>query len=103
MNSEASVKFLGVTIDHKLDLDIHISKLCKKTATKRNVLKGPKFLIAFEEKRYWSKALSSLSLTTVLKCSSSPQLDLWRRSRKYRNEPYDFDFFRITMIHLMEI
>ena len=51
INSEASVKLLGVNIDHKLNFDIHISELCKKAATQLNVLKELKSFIGFDEKK----------------------------------------------------
>ena len=39
INSEETVKLLGVTLDYRLDFDPHISNLCKKAATQLNVLK----------------------------------------------------------------
>ncbi|XP_065068178.1 uncharacterized protein LOC135693575 [Rhopilema esculentum] len=51
INFEASVKLLGVTIDHKLNFDIHISELCKRAATQLNVLKRLKSFIGFDKKK----------------------------------------------------
>ena len=39
INSEETVKLLGVTLDYKLDFDSHISNICKKAATQLNVSK----------------------------------------------------------------
>ena len=38
INSEETVKLLGVTLDYRLDFDPHISNICKKAATQLNVL-----------------------------------------------------------------
>ena len=37
INSEETVKLLGVTLDYKLDFNPHISNICKKAATQLNV------------------------------------------------------------------
>ena len=34
------MKFLGVTIDFKLNFDEHVSNICKKVSRQLNVLKG---------------------------------------------------------------
>ena len=36
--SEDKVKFLGIQIDNRLNLDYHISQLCKKTGKKLQAL-----------------------------------------------------------------
>ena len=51
IKSEETVKFLGVTLDYRLDFDPHISNLCKKAATQLNVLKRLKTFIGFQEKK----------------------------------------------------
>ena len=51
IKSEASVKLLGVNLDHKLNFDLHISDLCKKAATQLNVLKRLKSFLGFAEKK----------------------------------------------------
>ena len=51
IKSEETVKLLGVTLDHKLDLDPHISNLCKKAATQLNVLKRLKSFIGLKAKK----------------------------------------------------
>ena len=50
MQSEETVKLLGVTLDYKLNFDPHISHLCKKAAEQLNVLKRLKSFISFAEK-----------------------------------------------------
>ena len=37
INSEETVKLLGVTLDYNLDFDPPISNICKKAATQLNV------------------------------------------------------------------
>ena len=49
IKSEASVKLLGVYLDHQLNFDLHISDLCKKAATQPNVLKRLKPFLGFAE------------------------------------------------------
>ena len=44
IKSEASVKLLGVNLDHRLKFDLHISDLCKKAATQLNVQGVPENL-----------------------------------------------------------
>ena len=39
INSEETVKLLGVILNYKLDVDPHISNVCKKTAAELNGLK----------------------------------------------------------------
>ena len=51
IESEASVKLLGVNLDHQVNFDLHISDLCKKAATQLNVLKRRKPLLGFAEKK----------------------------------------------------
>ena len=51
IKSEASVKLLGVNLDHQLNFDFHISDLCKKAATQLNVLKRLKPFLGFAEKK----------------------------------------------------
>ena len=50
IKSEETVKLLGVMLDYKLNLDLHISNLCKKAAAQLNVLKRLKSFIGFAEK-----------------------------------------------------
>ena len=51
IRSEASVKCLGVNLDHQLNFDLHISDLCKKAATQLNVHKRLKPFLGFAEKK----------------------------------------------------
>ena len=51
INSEKTVKLLGVKLDNKLNFDAHISDLCKKAAKQLNVLKRLKQFIGFEERK----------------------------------------------------
>ena len=51
INSEETVKLLGVTLDYRLDFDPHISNICKKAATQLNVLQRLKSFIGFKEKK----------------------------------------------------
>ena len=50
IKSKASVKLLGVNLDHQLNFDLHISDLCKKAATQLNVLKRLKPFPGFAQK-----------------------------------------------------
>ena len=50
IQSEKSVKLLGVTLDYKLNFDPHISNICKKAASQLNVLKRLKSFIGSAEK-----------------------------------------------------
>ncbi|MCP3926641.1 MAG: hypothetical protein GY714_29120 [Desulfobacterales bacterium] len=52
IETEETVKLLGVRIDHKLNFDPHISELCKKAATQLNVLKRLKSFLGFQEKKF---------------------------------------------------
>ena len=58
INSEETVKLLGVTLDYKLDFDPHISNICKRAATQVNALKRLRSFIGFREKRFLFRALS---------------------------------------------
>ena len=49
INSEETVKLLGVTLDYRLDFDPHISNICKNAAIQLNALQRKSF-ICFEEK-----------------------------------------------------
>ena len=51
IKSEETVKLLGVTLDHRLNFDPHISNLCTKAAPQLNVLKRLKTFIGFQEKK----------------------------------------------------
>ena len=51
INSEETVKLLGVTLDYRLDFDSHISNICKKAATQLKVLQRLKSFIGFKEKK----------------------------------------------------
>ena len=50
IESEDSVKLLGIELDHKLNFETHISKLCKKAATQLNVLKRLRAYVGFKER-----------------------------------------------------
>ena len=49
INSEETVKILGVTLDYILDFDPHGSNMCKKAATQLNVLQRLKSFSGFKE------------------------------------------------------
>ena len=49
IQSEKSIKLLGVTLNYKLNFDPHISNICKKAASQLNVLKRLKSFIGFAE------------------------------------------------------
>ena len=51
INSEETVKLLGVTFDCRLDFDPHISNICKKAATQLNILQRIKSFIGIKEKK----------------------------------------------------
>ena len=51
INSEESVKSLGLEIDSKLNFDKHISKLCSKSAGQLNALIRLKKYLRFEERK----------------------------------------------------
>ena len=51
IESEDSVKLLGIQLDYKLNFDPHISELCRKAATQLNVLKRLRAYIGFEERK----------------------------------------------------
>ena len=51
IESEDSVKLLGVQLDYQLNFDPHISELCRKAATQLNVLKSLRSYIGFEERK----------------------------------------------------
>ena len=51
INSEETVKLLGVTLDYRLDFDPHISNICKKAATQLNVLQRLESFIGFKEEK----------------------------------------------------
>ena len=55
IESEDSIKLLGVELDYKLDVDPHISELCRKAATQLNVLKRLRSYIGFEERNILSQ------------------------------------------------
>ena len=57
IKSEASVKLLGVNLDHQLNFDLHISDLCKKAATQLNVLNRLKHFLGFAEKKVLVQSL----------------------------------------------
>ena len=38
IKSEPTVKLLGVTIDHKLNFDLHVRSMCKTASTQLNAL-----------------------------------------------------------------
>ena len=51
IESEDSVKLLGIQLDYELNFDPHISELCRKAATQLNVLKRLRSHIGFEERK----------------------------------------------------
>ena len=51
VNSDETVKLLGVTLEYILDFDPHISNICKTAATKLNVLKRLKSFIGCKGKK----------------------------------------------------
>ena len=52
IETEDSVKLLRIELDYKLNFEPHISKLCKKVATKLNVLKRLRAYIGFKERNF---------------------------------------------------
>ena len=51
INSEETVQLFGVTLDYRLDFDLHISNICKKAATQLNSLQRLKSFIGFKEEK----------------------------------------------------
>ena len=82
INSEKTVKLLGITLDYGLEFDPHISNICIRAATQLNVLQRLKSLIGFKEK-FLFKALSFQSLSTVLWCGIFHPLNLFRTLKSY--------------------
>ncbi len=50
IESEDSVKILGIELDYKLNFEPHISRLCKKAAAQLNVLQRLRAYIGFRER-----------------------------------------------------
>ena len=59
------MKLLGVTLNYRIDFDLHVSNLCKKAVTQFIVLKRLKTFIGFKGKRFFFRALYILALITV--------------------------------------
>ena len=51
INSEETVKLLGITLGYRLDFDPHISNICRKAATQLIVLKRLNSFIGFRERK----------------------------------------------------
>ena len=51
INSEPIVKLLGVTIDHKLNFDLHVRKICKTASTQLNALFRFKHILPLKAKQ----------------------------------------------------
>ena len=51
IESEETVKLLGVTLDDELNFDTHISNLCEKAVTHLKVLKRLKSFVGIEQKQ----------------------------------------------------
>ena len=85
INSEETVKLLGVTLDYQLDFDPHISNICKKAAIQLNVVQILKSIIGFKEKKFLFKFLSFQILITVLCAGIFHLLNLFRTLKSYMN------------------
>ena len=57
IESENSVKLLGIQLDYKLNFDPHISELCRKAVTQLIVLKRLRAYIDFEERKVLVQSL----------------------------------------------
>ena len=57
IRSERAVKLLGVTLDDKLNFDLHVSKICKTASTQLNALYRFKSILPLQSKRFWCKVL----------------------------------------------
>ena len=51
INSDETVKLLGITLAYRLDFDPHISSICQNAAAQLNVLQRLKSFIGFKEKK----------------------------------------------------
>ena len=58
INSEETVKVLGVALDYELDFDPHASDMCRKGATRFNIFQRLKLYIGFKEKKFLFRTLS---------------------------------------------
>ena len=50
LKTEPNVKLLGVTIDNKLNFDLHISYLCKTASAQLNALLRLKYFLSYKAK-----------------------------------------------------
>ena len=66
VKTSSNVKLLGVTLDSKLNFDIHISKLCKKSAAQLNALCRMDAYLNFDQKK---ALVESFPLTSFRYCS----------------------------------
>ena len=73
INSEETVKLLGVTLDYQLDFDPHISYICKKARTQLNALQRFKLLISFKEKKVFFSHFEYCPLVWYFSTSKSLQ------------------------------
>ena len=95
INSEETVKLLGVTLDYQLDIDPHISYICKKARTQLNALQRLKLLISFKEKKVFFHISSTVPWSGIFHL-----LNLFRTLKSYMNVRWDFSI-TITPVHIM--
>ena len=69
IKSEQNVKLLGVTIDNKINFDLHVSNICKKGSAQLNALCILRKFLSFKANQYYYRVLFLLISTIVPKYS----------------------------------
>ena len=88
INSENSVKLLGIEIDNKLSFEQHISTLCNKASNQLNAIGRIQKFMGFKEKEV---LLNSFVYSNFNYCPLAwAHLDLYIKSKKYKNEHLDY-------------
>ena len=65
IKSEPNVKLLGVTIDNKINFDLHVSNICKKASAQLNALYRLRKFLSFKPKYVLIQSLFLLISTIV--------------------------------------
>ena len=96
INSENSVKLLGIETDNKLPFEQHIYTLCNKASNQLNAIGRIQKFMGFKEKEV---LLNSLVYSNFNYCPLVWHLNIYIKLEKYRNG--HLDYYTTTLLVIM--
>ena len=99
INSESSVKLLGIETGNRLSFEKHISALCDKASNQLNAIGRIKKFMGFKEKKFFLIVLYTQTLIIVLWFGIFAHLNLYMKLKKYKND--HLDYYTTTSLVIM--